>query len=134
MNRKDFFKALWVKYLKPVLLLGVLIFSFRFLLLVFTQNGAERWFSIFALVFLIILSGAYLIKIVLKGLATKIKSNLSEKSLQTVDKIGRIIDFFIPIALGIVIYKSWQENNLSAIIFFGAFLIKKIFDVVRNEN
>jgi hypothetical protein len=40
----------------------------------------------------------------------------------------------LPIALGIVIYYTWQRDGISAIAFFGAFLIFQIIEIVRKEK
>lgn len=49
MDRKEFLKILWNKLFKPLLLLGVLFFSARFLIKIITQNDTERLIAILVL-------------------------------------------------------------------------------------
>lgn len=42
------------------------------------------------------------------------------------------MDYILPVALGMIIYHSWQEQGISAIGFFGAFLILQIINIVRK--
>jgi predicted PurR-regulated permease PerM len=134
MNRKEFLKDLWRKFFKPLLILAVLIYSVMFLIKIFTQNGTERFIAILIIGLVILSALSYLLGFVFKNLINKIKSRLSEKSLRFVNIIGKIINYLLPIALGMLIYHSWQENNTSAIEFFGAILIFQIVDIVRKEK
>ena len=134
MNRKEFIKILWFKIFKPLLLLGVLIFSLRFLLRIFTQNGIERGILKFFLWFAILSTLLYLLGFILKKTINYVKSRLSEKSLQFIKIIEKILEYILPIALGMLIYKFWQEGNISAIGFFVAFLIFRIIEKVRKEK
>ena len=134
IDRKEFIKILWLKVFKPLLLLGVLIFSLRFLLRIFTQNDTERVISIIFLWFVILSTLSYLFGLILKKTINHIKSRLSEKSLQLLKMIGKVLDYILPIALGMIIYKFWQENNISTIGFFVALLIFQIIEIVRKEK
>ena len=134
IDRKEFIKILWLKVFKPLLLLGVLIFSLRFLLRIFTQNDTERVISIIFLWFVILSTLSYLFGLILKKTINRIKSRLSEKSLQLLKMIGKVLDYILPIALGMIIYKFWQENNISTIGFFVALLIFQIIEIVRKEK
>ena len=134
MDRKDFLKVLWYKLLKPILLLGVLIFSVRFLIRIFTQNDTERFVAIIVLGFIILATITFLFGYVFINSTNFIKSKLSDKSLKRFTIIGKVIDYILPIALGMMIYYSWQKNGTSAIVFFGTFLIMKIVDIVKKEK
>ena len=134
IDRKEFIKILWLKVFKPLLLLGVLIFSLRFLLRIFTQNDTERVISIIFLWFVILSTLSYLFGLILKKTINHIKSRFSEKSLQLLKMIGKVLDYILPIALGMIIYKFWQENNISTIGFFVALLIFQIIEIVRKEK
>ena len=134
MDRKYFLKVLWFKLFKPILLLGVLIFSIYFLIQIFTQNDIERFITIIVLGFVILSSLSYLIGLVFKNVTNRIKSKLSEKSLNNIRIFGKVMSYLIPIALGMLIYYTWQRDGSSAAAFFGAFLIFQIIEIVRNEK
>lgn len=134
MDRKEFLKVLWFKLFKPILLLGVLIFSIRFLIRIFIQNDIERFITIIVLGLVILSSLSYLIGLVFKNVTNRIKSKLSEKSLDNIRIFGKVFNYLIPIALGMVIYYTWQRDGSSAVGFFGAFLIFQIIEIVRKEK
>ena len=134
MDRKEFLKVLWFKLFKPILLLGVLIYSIRFLIQVFTQNDIERIITIIVLGLVILSSLSYLIGLVFKNATNQIQSKLSDKLLDNIRICAKVINYLMPIALGMVIYYTWQRDGSSAVGFFGAFLIFQIIEIVRKEK
>ena len=76
----------------------------------------------------------YFLGLLFKTIIAEIKTRLTEKSLLTLKIIGTILDYLLTIALGMILYYSWRENNISAIGFFGAFLILQIINIPRNEK
>lgn len=125
---------MWSKLFKPILLLGVLIFSIQFLIRIITQNDIERFIAIIVLGLAIISSLTYLIGLIFKNGTNRIKSKLSEKSLDNFRIFGKVMNYLMPIALGIVIYYIWERDGISAIAFFGAFMIFQIIEIVRKEE
>ncbi len=134
MDRKEFLKTLWTKFFKPLIILGVLFFSVRFLIRVFTQAGTERFITVIILGFIILVAIAQLLGLFFQKIANRIKSKLSEKSLNTFRIFGKVLNYLMPIALGMVIYYTWQRDGNSALVFFGAFLIFQIIEIVRKEK
>ncbi|MFN8258247.1 MAG: hypothetical protein U0W24_21340 [Bacteroidales bacterium] len=134
MDRKEFLKTLWFKIFMPLLLIGVLIFSVRFLIRIFTQNDSERFISIILIGFIILSTLVYILGLAFKKITNQIKSKLPEKHLRILMIIGKVQDYILPIALGMIIYHSWQRNGTSSVAFFGAFLIMKIIDIVKKEK
>lgn len=134
MDRKEFLKVVWSKLFKPILLIGVLIFSVRFLIRIFAQNDIERLISIIVLGFVILSAFSYLFGLVFTNVMNLMKSKLSEKSLDNFRILGKIINYLIPIAIGVVIYYTWQRDGGSAVAFFGAFLIFQIIEIIRKEK
>jgi glucan phosphoethanolaminetransferase (alkaline phosphatase superfamily) len=61
MDRKEFLKTLWTKFFKPLIILGVLIFSVRFIIRIFTQAGTERFISVIVVGFIILATISYLL-------------------------------------------------------------------------
>ncbi len=134
MDRKEFLKNLWHKFFKPLLILVVLIYSVLFLVRIFNQNGTERFIAILIVGLVVLSALSYLLGLIFKTLITKIKSRLSEKSLRFTKLIGKVLNYLLPIALGMIIYHSWKENNTSAIGFFGAILVFQVIDIVKKEK
>ena len=134
MDRKYFLKVLWDKFLKPLLLLGVFFFSIRFLIRAFSQNGTERMIATLVIAFIILSILSYFSGILFKNIYTKIKLRLSEGFLQKLKITGKIFNHILPIAIGTAIYYSWQENSLSALGFYGIFLIYQIINIVRKKK
>jgi glucan phosphoethanolaminetransferase (alkaline phosphatase superfamily) len=134
MDRKEFLKTLWTKFFKPLIILGVLIFSVRFIIRIFTQAGTERFISVIVVGFIILATISYLLGLFFQNITNRIKSKMSEKALGNFRIFGKVMDYLLPIALGIVIYYTWQRDGISAIAFFGAFLIFQIIEIVRKEK
>jgi uncharacterized membrane protein HdeD (DUF308 family) len=76
----------------------------------------------------------YFVQFVFKNLERSIKSKFSEKSLNTLKIVSQVLDYLLPIALGMLIYYSWQKKGISSIVFFGVFMIMKIIDIIRNKK
>lgn len=134
MDRKEFLKTLWIKFFKPLINLGVLFFSVRFLIRIFTQAGTERFITVIILGFIIIATIAHLLGLFFQNIKNRIKSKMSEKSLNNFRIFGKVMNYLMPIALGMVIYYTWKRNGISALVFFGAFLIFQIIEIVRKEK
>jgi DNA integrity scanning protein DisA with diadenylate cyclase activity len=134
MDRKEFLIVAWLKLFKPILLIGVLIFSIRFLIRIFSQDDIERLISVIVLGLVILSALSYLFGLVFKNITNRIKSKMPEKSLDNFRIVGKVLNYLIPIALGIVIYYTWQRDGISALTFFGAFLIFQIIEIVRKEK
>lgn len=112
MDRRAFLKSLWNKLVKPLLILGVLIFSINFLIDVFKEISNERMILIIIIGFIILSIIIYFVNLYLK----------------------KIIDLLFPIALGAFIYLIWQTDNMVSIGFFGIYLIIKISDIIKKEK
>ncbi|WMI70039.1 hypothetical protein [Mangrovimonas sp. YM274] len=134
MDRKEFLKTLWTKFFKPLIILGVLIFSVRFLVRVFTQAGTERFITVIILGFIILVTIAHLLGLFFQNITNRIKSKMSDKSLNNFRIFGKVMNYLMPIALGMVIYYTWQRDGISALVFFGGFLIFQIIEIVRKEK
>jgi hypothetical protein len=134
MDRKEFLKTLWYKFFKPLILLGVLIFSVRFLIRIFTQNDTERLIAIIVLGLVILSSLMYLIGVTFTSLKDSIISRLSEKTLNVLRILGKVLDYILPIAFGMITYHSWQEGATAAVGFFGVILILQIIEIVKKEK
>jgi len=134
MDRKEFLITLWTKLFKPLIILGVLIFSVRFLIRIFTQNDTERLIAIIVLGFIILSTFSYLLGFVFNKMVLAIKSRLSDQALNSFRIIGKIIDYLTPIVLGVLIYHLWIKDWIIASVFFIAMLINKIIEVVKQEK
>ena len=89
MDRKGFLKTLWSKFFKPIIILGVLIFSVRFLIRIFTQNDTERLIAIIILGFIILSTFSYLLGLFFHNIMNRIKSKMSEKALDNFRIFGK---------------------------------------------
>lgn len=134
MDRKDFLITLWTKVLKPLIMLGLLIFIVRFLIRIFTQDGTEKFISVIVLGYIILAIVFYLLGLLFQKISNRIKSKMSQTSLDNFRIFEKVLDYIISIALGMVIYYTWERDGVSAVAFFGAFLIMQIREIIRKEK
>lgn len=134
MDRAEFLKLCGLNFFKPILLIGVLIFSLRFLIMDATESGAERLMIVILIGLIILAVVSYLINLILVNIIQKIRSNLSERALLTMSIIEKVLSYLSTIALGVIIYYNRQENTISAILFFSVFLLIQVVDIVKKEK
>ncbi|TAJ06903.1 hypothetical protein DMA11_22135 [Marinilabiliaceae bacterium JC017] len=134
MNRKEFLKILWCKFFKPILLISIVIFSLRFLFRIFTHSGIERLIAGTVIGIIILAVAIHFTNSILVSIIRKIRLKFSDRILLTLSITGKVINYLSTIALGVIIYYSWQEKRISAIVFFSVFLLLQIIEVIKKEK
>lgn len=134
MDRKDFLKQLWKRLFKPIIILILIYFSIKFLIIVFRDNGTERFsiivfFSLIILYFLIYFLGQSIDK-----LKEKLTTHLSDKAKFRMKMIGKIIDYFAILLLGVVLYKFWKEDVFLASILTATLIVDKIKAIIEEKK
>lgn len=134
MDRKDFLKQLWKRLFKPIIILILIYFSIKFLVIVFRDNGTERFsiivfFSLTILYFLIYFLGQSIDK-----LKEKLTTHLSDKAKFRMKMIGITIDYFAILLLGVVLYKFWKEDVFLASILTATLIVDKIKAIIEEKK
>ena len=136
MDRKEFINILIQKYIKPFLIISILciiIFPILF-------SNHEIKISIISFVLFLILSLTiiftviYFVSNIIKKIKKIILSKLSTNALHQLSVLNKIVDYLLPIIYGMIIYYAYQKDKLSAITFFGVYLLLKIRDIIKQEN
>ena len=136
MDRKEFINILIQKYIKPFLIISILciiIFPILF-------SNHEIKISIISFVLFLILSLTiiftviYFVSNIIKKIKKIILRKLSDNALHQLSVLNKIVDYLLPIIFGILIYHAYQKDKLSAITFFGVYLLLKIRDIIKQEN
>lgn len=134
MDRKDFLKQLWKRLFKPIIILILIYFSIKFLVIVFRDNGTERFsiivfFSLTILYFLIYFLGQSIDK-----LKEKLTTHLSDKAKFRMKMIGITIDYFAILLLGVVLYKFWKEDVFLASILTAILIVDRIKAIIEEKK
>lgn len=132
MNRADFLKQLWKRLFKPTIILIMIYFSIKFLIAIFHDNGTERLSMVIFLSLIIIYFSIYFLGELLDNLKERILSHLSDKAKFRLKVIGKIIDYFSVLLLGIILYKFWEEDIFLASILT-AILIGDRIQAITKE-
>lgn len=132
MNRADFLKQLWKRLFKPTIILIMIYFSIKFLIAIFHDNGTERLSMVIFLSLIIIYFSIYFLGELLDNLKERILSHLSDKAKFRLKVIGKIIDYFSVLLLGIILYKFWEEDIFLASILT-AILIDDRIQAITKE-
>lgn len=132
MDRKDFLKQLWKRLFKPIIILALIYFSVKFLIAAFHDNGTER-FSIIAFFSLTILYfSIYFLGQSIDKLKEKLTTHLSDKAKFRLRIIGKIIDYFAVLLLGVVLYRFWKEDVFLALILTSILIVDRIKAIVKE--
>lgn len=123
MDRKGFLKALWHNLFKPLLLLGVLIFSIRLLIRIFTQNDIERMIAILVIGLIILFVLTYFFGLLFKTIITSKPDNFKTSNL------GLIL-LLLPGLLIIIIDSSLTLGQRNYFTFLLLFLAGGIFALI----
>lgn len=132
MNRKDFLKQLWKRLFKPTIILILIYFSIKFLIAAFRDNGTERLATIVFLSLTIIYFSIYFLGELLDKLKEKLTTHLSDKAKFRLRIIGKIIDYFAVLLLGVVLYKFWKEDVFLALIMTSILIIDRINAIIQE--
>lgn len=132
MNRKDFLKQLWKRLLKPTIILIMIYFSINFLIAAFRDNGTERFSTIVFLSLTIIYFSIYFLGELMNKLKVKVTSYLSDKAKFRMKIIGRTIDYFAVLLLGVVLYEFWKEDIFLASILTVILMVDRIKAIAKE--
>ena len=136
MDRNEFLNKLIQKYIKPFLIISVFIIIIYPILC----SNHEINISIISFVLFLILSLTiiftviYFVSNIIKKIKKIILSKLSGNALYQLSVLNKIVDYLLPIIYGMIIYYAYQKDKLSAITFFGVYLLLKIRDIIKQEN
>ncbi len=133
MDRKEFINILIQKYIKPFLIISILcIIIFPILFSNHEINISIISFILFLILSLtIIFTVIYFLSNIIKNI---ILSKLNDNALHQLSVLNKIVDYLLPIIYGMIIYYAYQKDKLSAIAFFGVYLLLKIRDIIKQEN
>lgn len=133
MDRKDFLKQLWKRLFIPTIILILIYSSIKFLFAAIRDNGTVRLSTITFLSLTIIYFSIYFLgKLLDKLLIEKIASRLSDKAKFRLRIIGKIIDYFAVLLLGVVLYKFWKEDVFLALILTSILIVDRIKAIVKE--
>lgn len=133
MDRKDFLKQLWKRLFKPIIILALIYFSVKFLIAAFHDNGTER-FSIIAFFSLTILYfSIYFLGQSIDKLKEKLTTHLSDKAKFRMKIIGKVIDYFAILLLGVVLYEFWKEDVFLASILTAILIVDRIKPLLKKK-
>lgn len=110
----------------------MIYFSIKFLIAIFHDNGTERLSMVIFLSLIIIYFSIYFLGELLDNLKERILSHLSDKAKFRLKVIGKIIDYFSVLLLGIILYKFWEEDIFLASILT-AILIGDRIQAITKE-
>lgn len=133
MDRKEFLIISWKKAIKPILLIGVILFCVQFLYAVFTERGPERLVTVLIIELGVLFLTAYLIGQLFRSWIKKIYSHLPESVRPWMSIIGKILNYSSPLLFGILVYFFWKEGWVTAAIVLGIVLIQQIVELVRVD-
>lgn len=132
MNRADFLIQLWRRLFKPIIILIMIYFSIQFLIAIFRKNGTERLSTIIFLSLIIIYFLIYFLGKLLNKLKEKTISHLSDKAKVRMKIIGKLIDYFAVLLLGIILFKFWKEDIFLASILTAILIVDRIKVIIKE--
>lgn len=110
----------------------MIYFCVKFLTAVFRENGTERLSTIVFLSLTIIYFSIYFLGELLDKLKEKLTTHLSDKAKFRLRIIGKIIDYFAVLLLGVVLYKFWKEDVFLALILTSILILDRIKAIVKE--
>jgi hypothetical protein len=134
MSRKEFLVRLWKVFIKPTVLVILLVFMIKFLINIFASNGPERMTTILVLGFAVLYFILSLIGFGFRTLTDKIYRSLPVHIKFWIRVLQKIIDFAAVAILGALIYKFWNEDWVLAAIISGIILIERISNIIKEEK
>ena len=134
MNRKEFLITSWQKGLKPLLLVGVLVFCIKFLYKVIAESGTERMILIVLLGYGLFLLSIQLLSSLFQSVTDKFNALLPDSLKTGIRVILKILDYVSPLVLGVILYEFWKEDWITASIIMGALLVFRIAEIIKEER
>jgi uncharacterized membrane protein YhdT len=141
MNRKEFFIkvwngliSIWKKWIKPILLIGIIFFCIKFILKAIVENGSERVVVIVAFAIGLVVLTAHFIKIFFNSVTEKLNSILPESIKLWLRIISKTLNYISPVIFGIIIYHFWNEKSITAVIVLSLLLVHKIGEIIKEEK
>jgi len=141
MSRREFFIkvwntliSIWKKWIRRILLFGIIFLCIKFIFNAITKNGSERVVVIFAFVIgLVILSGHFM-KIFFNSFTKKLNSILPEYIKIWLRILNKTLNYINPVIFGIIIYHFWNENSIKTVIILSLLLVNKIGEIIKEEK
>ncbi|WP_336127155.1 hypothetical protein [Mesoflavibacter sp. CH_XMU1422-2] len=141
MNRREFFIkvwntliSIWKKWIRPILLIGIIFLFVKFIFKAIVENGSERVVVIVAFVIGLVILTAHLMKIFFNSFTKKLNSILPESIKFWLRILSKILNYISPVIFGIIIYHFWNENSIKTVIILSLLLVYKIGEIIKEEK
>jgi hypothetical protein len=134
MDRKEFLLVVWKKGIKPTLLIVTIFFCVRFLYKDLTEGGTIRFLTALIIGFGLLTLIGSLVLLLFHSLTEKLNTFLPEPVKLRIRVIRKLLNYFTPIVLGIMIYHFWKEDWLMTATMFGVLLIQKTVELIKEEK
>lgn len=134
MDRNTFFKVIWKKGIKPLILISGLIFIVLFVVNVFQENGKERFIVLFVLAIGVFFLLANLIGLLTLNVMSYVYSKLPMKLKAFLTIFGKVMDYLSPIIFGMIVYHMWIKDWIFTSLFFGFTIFGHVVQIIQKER
>jgi hypothetical protein len=132
MDRREFTIQLWKRIVRPLIAVIVLFLCLRFLVPAVREN--REILIIITLGVIALAAVLYLLGIVLRKLIEKINSALPNRVKFVLRVAGKTLEFLLLPALGIVLYRAWQEDKYWAALWVVILMFDRIGTIIKEEK
>jgi hypothetical protein len=134
MNRKDFFKIIWTKLLKPIAITILIIYSALFLYETTNSITVNSDFFILIASTCILILSLTLITLLSLFIFKAIYNQLPNKIKIWFDISGKLLFYLYPIVLGMLLYHFWLIVWITASILAAFLLIKEVMEILKTTK
>ncbi len=134
MSQKKSIQTFWRNVLIPLIILVLLYFIGDYLLMVFNDDGTEKFIYSLVLVSSLVVGVAHIILYVARRSLEKKNSREVKQKKRRLERYRNIVNYITPFVLFAMLYHFWQKELVLAAIIVVILLLDRLNELLRGNK